>query len=139
MKKQFVSNNTKQTLARLGLAALLLTGTAAHSFAQTAPKEDPFFNIQYVGNTEQKVQFQVDMVADTDEPYTLSVQDQDGTVLYKERVTKRLFTKQFAWSNDDLNAPKLLFVITGERSKKSQVFEVASQVRTVQDMVVTKR
>jgi hypothetical protein len=139
MKKQFVSNSTKQTLARLGLAALLLTGTVAQTFAQTPQKDDPFVNVKYVGNADQKVQFQVDMVADNDEAYILSVQEQDGTVLYKERVAKKLFTKQFAWSNDDLNSSKLLFVVTGERSKKTQVFEVASQIRTVQDVVVTKR
>lgn len=138
MKKQIISINTKKTLARLGLAALLLTGAATQSFAQPAQADEPFVNIKYVGNVEQRAQFQVDMIADNDEAYTLSVQEQDGTVLYREKVTKKAFTKKFSWNNDELNVPKLLFVVTGEKSKKSFVYEVASQVRTVQDVVVTK-
>lgn len=138
MKKQIISNNTKKALARIGLAALLFTGTTAYASAQPTQDDEPFFNIKYVGNVEEKAQFQVDMVSDNDETYTLSVQEQDGTVLYREKVTKKAFTKKFSWNNEELNAPKLLFVVTGEKSKKSYVYEVASQVRTVQDVVVTK-
>lgn len=138
MKKQFVSNNTRKTLMRFGVAALLLTGSFTHSFASPVKGDEPFVNIKYVGLVDQRAQFQFDMVTDEDEAYIVSIQGEDGTVLYKEKVAKKVFTKKFEWNNADFNASKLLFTVTGEKSKKTQVFEVNAQVRTVQDVTVTK-
>lgn len=125
-------------MMRFGVAALLMTSSFTHSFAAPAQGEEPFVNIKYVGLVDQRAQFQFDMIADNDEAYIVSVQGEDGTVLYKEKVAKKVFTKRFEWNNGDVNASKLLFTVTGEKSKKTQVFEVNTQVRTVQDVVVTK-
>lgn len=138
MKKQFVSNNTRKALLRFGVAALLLAGSFTHSFASPVKGEEPFVNIKYIGLVDQRAQFQFDMVTDEDEAYIVTIQGEDGAVLYKEKVTKKIFSKKFEWSDGDFNASKLLFTVTGEKSKKTQVFAVNTQVRTVQDVTVTK-
>jgi len=138
MKKQFVSNNTRKAMMRFGVAALLMMGSLTHSFATPTKGEEPFVNIKYVGVVDQRAQFQFDMITDNDEAYIVSIQGEDGTVLYKEKVAKKIFTKKFELNSGDLNSSKLLFTVTGEKTKKSQSFEVNAQVRTVQDVVVTK-
>lgn len=138
MKKQFVSNNTRSIVTRFGFAVLLFL-SLSNGFAQTTTKdEEPFVSVKYIGAVDEKAQFQVDMVNDTEEPYLLSIQLQDGTILYKEKVSKRIFTKKFAWNNEETLSPKLVFSVTGEKSKKTQVFEVNTEVRTVQDVVVNR-
>lgn len=138
MKKQFVSNNKRSIVTRFGFAVLLFL-SLSQSFAQTAVKdEEPFVAVKYIGAVENKAQFQVDVVNDNDEAYLLAIQAQDGTVLYKEKIAKKIFTKKFEWNNEESSSPKLVFTVTGERSKKSQVFEVNTQVRTVQDVVINK-
>ncbi len=139
MKKQFVRNSTRK-MVRFGAILLLVAGSFSQSLARPVAKgDDPFVNIQYVGAAAERVQFQFDLVADNDETYLLTIQDEDGTVLYKEKVAKKIFTKKYEWNNADQNTTKLLFTVTGERSKKTQVFEVNTTVRTVQDVVITKR
>lgn len=136
MKKQFVSNNTRSIVTKFGFAVLFFL-TLSQGFAQTA-KEEPFVAVKYIGAVAEKAQFQVDIVGDNDEAYLLVIQAQDGTILYKEKVAKKIFTKKFEWNNEETFSPKLVFTVTGEKSKKPQVFEVNTQVRTVQDVVINK-
>ena len=137
MKKQFVFSSTKNALVRFGFAALLFFN-ASLAFAGGGKGEDPLFNIRYVGAVNDRAQFQVDMVNDNEESYLLTIQDETGTYLYKEKINVKAFTKKFEWQNDDINANKLIFSVTGLKSKKTQVFEVNTEVRTVRDVVVSK-
>jgi hypothetical protein len=136
MKKQFIS--TKASVVRFGAAFLLLLNLSTASANGVNKGEEPFVAVKYVGLVEQRAQFQVDLINDNEEAYLLTVQEEDGSVLYREKITRKIFSKKFEWNNLDHNSSKLVFTVTGEKSKKAQVFEVASQVRTVQDVVVTK-
>jgi hypothetical protein len=137
MKKQFVFSSTRNAIVRFGIAALLFFN-AATAFAGGGKEENPFVSIRYIGAVQDRAQFQVDLVIDNEEAYLLAIQDENGTYLYKEKISARTFTKKFEWQNDDINVSKLIFSVTGLKSKKTQVFEVASEVRTVRDVVVNK-
>ena len=137
MKKQFVFSSTRNALVRFGFAALLFLNTTI-SFAGGGKGDDPFVSVRYVGAVQERAQFQVDFINDNEEAYLLSIQDEFGTYLYKEKITTRNFTKKFEWLNEGMNANKLVFSVTGLKSKKTQVFEVATEVRTVRDVVVSK-
>src|SRR4051794_14716649 len=120
MKKQFVSNSTRSTMTRFGFAFLLLM-SLSQGFAHPVTKaEEPYLNIKYIGTVSDRAQFQVDMLNDAEESYLFAIQDQDGTILYKEKITKKAFTKTFAWDNTELASSKLIFSLTGEKSKKTQ-------------------
>lgn len=136
MKKQFVFSSTRKAIARFGFAALLFMN-ASLAFAGGG-KEDPFVNIRYVGAVDDRAQFQVDLVNDNEEAYLLAIQDENGTYLYKEKINTRTFSKKFEWHNEDVNTTRLVFSVTGLKSKKTQVFQVASEVRTIREVVVNK-
>lgn len=136
MKKRFVFSSTRNALARFGFAALLFCNT---TLAFAGKGDDPFVNIRYIGAVEDRTQFQVDLVNDNEEAYLLAIQDEFGNYLYKEKITNRTFTKKFEWLNEGMNATKLVFSVTGLKSKKTQVFEVATEFRTVRDIVINKR
>ncbi len=138
MKKQFVSNSTKTNFVRLGAAVLLFISLTAS--AQTPTQEtDPFENITYAGSVKDQAQFQFDMVNDNVEPYLLTIQGDDGTVLYKEKIDQKTFTKKFALDNTELSTSKLVFSISGLKSKKSHTYEIIPQVRTVRDVIISKK
>lgn len=137
MKKQLISNNTKKSIIRFG-AAVLLMMSLSNSYAHPLKGDEPFVNVKYVGQVDQRAQFQLDLVNDNEEAYLLTIQAEDGTVLYKEKIDRKIFTKKFEWNNLENISSKLVFTVTGEKSKKSQVFQVNPTVRTVQDMVITK-
>lgn len=138
MKKQFVSKIVKANFVRFGLATLLVMNLASASAKATTEDTDPFVNISYAGTVKNQTQFQFDMVNDNTEDYMLTIQGDDGVVLYKEKIDKRTFTKKFALDNSDNLTSKLVFSVTGLKSKKSQSFEVKPQVRTVQEVVISK-
>lgn len=137
MKKQFV-NNKRSTVARFGFAALFALGLTQGFAQEGAKNEEPFLSIKYVRTVADKAQFQVDMVNDAAETYLFAIRTTDGVLLYEEKVTKKLFTKNFLWDNDEMKAASLVFSLTGEKSKKSQEFEVSPVVRTINDVEITK-
>ena len=138
MKTQSVSNSTRSNIFRIGFALLLMMNMS-NVFASTGDKnEEPYVSIKYAGTTDERPQFQVDLVNDNEEPYLFIIQDVDGIVLYKEKINKKIFNKTFALKNDDFYPTKLIFSVTGEKSKKTQVYEVNTLVRTVHDVEITK-
>lgn len=138
MKKQVSSHSTKASFVRFGIAVLFLI-TQVQASANPLPKgDDPFLSIKYVGLVEDRSQFQLDFVNDNEETYLLQIMEQDGTILYKEKIDRRTFTKKFEWNNTDLNAHKLVFTVTGTKSRRSQTFEVNKTIKTIQDVIVTR-
>lgn len=137
MKKQFVFSSIRQALVRFGFATLLFIN-ATVAFANGGKQEEPFVNIKYIGAVDDRAQFQLDMVTDNEEAYLLSIQDENGTFLYKEKISAKTFSKKFEWVNTDINVSKLMFNVTGLKSKKTQTFEVNTEVRTVRDIVINK-
>jgi len=136
MKKQF--NSTKASVVRFGTAIVLLFTLSTASATSVLNNDEPFVAVKYIGQVEQRAQFQLDLINDNDETVFLTIQEEDGSVLYREKIAKKILTKKFEWHNTDHNSSKLIFTVTGEKSKKAQVFEVNSKVRTVQDVVITK-
>ena len=136
MKKQFIS--TKASVIRFSAAIVLLFTLSTASATGITKNDEPFVAVRYIGQVEQRAQFQLDLINDNDEAIYLTIQEEDGSVLYREKIAKKVLTKKFEWHNSDLNSTKLIFTVTGEKSKQAQVFEVASKLRTVQDVVVTK-
>lgn len=119
--------------------ALALVLSLSTGFAQSATKEEePFVAIKYIGTDADKAQFQVDLINDGDQAYLFAIQETDGTVLYRERVTKNIFTKRFDWIKGDINTTAIKITVTGEKSKKTQVYEVNTTTRTVQELVINK-
>ncbi len=137
MKKQFVFSSTRNALVRFGFAALLFIHATA-AFAGGVKGEDPFVSIKYVGAVEDRAQFQVDLINENEEAYLLVIKDQYGASLYKEKISTKTFTKKFEWNNTDIHSSQLVFSLTGLKTKKTQVFEVNTKVRTVQDVVITR-
>lgn len=138
MKTQFISNSTRSSILRYGFVFLLLLNLSS-AFASETPKgEEPFVSVKYAGSADGMMQFQFDMVNDNDESYLLTIQDLEGTVLYKEKVSKKIFTRKFAWNNAEFTPAKLIFTITGNKSKTTHAYEVNTQVRTVRDVEINK-
>jgi hypothetical protein len=135
MKKQNVS--TRATLIRFGAAVLLFFSlqASAHPFNGGG---EPNVTIRYNGQVQDRIQFQVDLVSDNEETYLLQIQEPEGAVLYREKISKKAFTKKFEWYNGDTGSNTLIFTFTGLKSKKTQSFEVNTEVRTVNDVVINK-
>jgi hypothetical protein len=61
-----------------------------------------------------------------------------GNTYYSEKVRDRRYSKKFQLDRDDLDRVRLVFTLSGGKEKQSQAFEINTQTRTVQDVVITR-
>jgi hypothetical protein len=138
MKKQFVKSlsSTKKTILNLGLAGILFAGLPSVVHAEEKPGTPTGATVNYVGSVDNQPIFQIEFDNKSEELFTVSIRDSDGNLLYVERSKDRKFLKRFRYQGDD--AVKLTFVLSTEKGKQTQAFEVNQNIRVVQDVVVNK-
>jgi hypothetical protein len=139
MKKQHMHLMNLSNLSKFiksGVFALaLLTANAAS--AQSVNEADPApAAVKYLGNQNDMMVFHVQYENPTGDRFFVTVKDTDGTALYTGAFSEKKFDKKFRVPRTDSN--KVLFVIKGSGNEVPQTFEVNSNIRTVEEVVVTK-
>lgn len=131
--------------ARKAILYFGLTSVMAVSFLPSAvhaqDKEKPAptgVEIRYIGSVDEKPVFQIEFENNTEEVFNVSIKDEEGVVLYKERFKDKKFSRKFQFEKADMDHVKLTFTLTGEKEKQSQAFEINTNVRVIQDVVITK-
>jgi len=142
MKKQFLRNlslSVRKTTLRFGLAALLaVTVLPAIVQAQIVKTIAETIAIQYIGTVDNQPVFQIEFENKEQKPIQVSIKDEDGNTLYFEKIKDKKFSRKFKFERPDAEDMKLTFTLATEKEKHVQVFEVNTQVKVVQDVVVTK-
>ena len=138
MKKQFVNNlsRTKKSILNLGLAGFLFVGLPSVVIAEEKPGTPSGVSVNYVGSVDNQPVFQIEFDNKNEEQFTISIKDSDGNVLYVERSKDKKFVKRFKYQGEE--AVKLTFVLSTDKEKQAQVFEVNKSIRVVQDVVVNR-
>ena len=85
----------------------------------------PLFQLSYAGTTEQ-------------DDFTIIIRDENGNSLYRENIKGESFTKKFLLNRDDLGDGTLRFEITSKKNSKTVVYEVNSNTRQVEKLVISK-
>ena len=83
------------------------------------------FHLIYAGNTEQ-------------DDFTIVIRDENGNSLYRENIKGENFAKKFLFYKDVLGDGTLRFEITSKKYSKTVEYEVNSNTRQVEDLVVSK-
>ncbi len=141
MKKQATTPNTNEAgniFSRLALASLLFFGVFTAGAQETVKYNESPLQIKYLGVVDNQPLFQVDFDNESGETYLLSIKADDGTALYTQTVKEKKFSKKIKWNNPDFDRTKLLFTLSNDKSKQSQVFEINTSLREVRDVVITK-
>jgi|GEM_PF-5926390 len=126
---------------KLYLPAFLVLNTIP--FSLHAQVEKHFTNpvgpvIKYLGKVEDRYIFQVDVENKNIESYRISIEDEDGVVLYRQDFRDAAITKRFGFSQEEFSNRQLIFTVSKGREKQQQVFQVSINSRVVQDVVVAK-
>ena len=94
-------------------------------------------SIQYVGKVNDQLVFQVDYDNPTNDIVNVLIKDEDGNVLYTDRFKEKRLTKKFKVNTAGYGDVRLTFVISTDKDKTSQVFQVNTNTRVIDDVVVT--
>jgi hypothetical protein len=138
MKKQIInlSKAVRRTIVYAGFASLLaFSFVPAHAEDK---KPSAAVTINYLGSVDNQPVFQIEFENKNEETYTVSIKDDQGDVLYVEKSKDKKFSKKFKYQGQGFDYVRLTFTLVSGKEKQSQEFEVNTNTRVVQDVVVTK-
>jgi hypothetical protein len=133
-------------VVRVAIVSLSLFATSLVSMipqvaiAQTGAYVTPSSAIiKYLGFVEDKLLFNVDIENKKEERCWISIQDESGEVLYRQEFKETRFAKTFGVKKDELEGKNLVFVLMRGKEKQEQVFQVSTNTRVIQDVIVAKQ
>jgi hypothetical protein len=141
MKKQAISifgNSVRKTMLALSLSAFFMMSTFPVLQAQDGNEPLTPVSVRYIGLIDQQPVFQVEFDNKDEKTFQIAIRDEDGNVLYNEKAGGSRFSKKFQIEKPGLDNMKLSITLTRGKEKQTQVFEINSNVRVIQDVVVTK-
>lgn len=93
-------------------------------------------SVKHLGNPPGSVVFQVLYDNPTGERFSITIRDMEGAVLYQDHYSDKKFDKKFQLPKEQ--SEKLKFIIKGAKSNQAQTFEVSSNTRVIEELVVQK-
>lgn len=120
------------------LIALLISVHAASATPVTGP-DSPVVssvNIRHLGNVGNYMYFKVELSNPGGEKFSVVLKDQDGAVLFHETYNDKAFSKTFQILKED--ASRFTFVVKNGRAANTQSFEINTNTRIVEEVVVRK-
>ena len=136
MKKQIL--RSLKTFVKGSFLALLLTFNVC---AIAQPYGDPIVkaaSIKHISTTNDKVIFQLSLENEAGERFSVSIRDNDGNTLFQDFYSDKKFDKKFVFEKSaDLS--KLTFIVRSLKDNTSQVFEVNTVPRVVENYDVSIR
>ena len=138
MKKQIFSTLVKKSIISLGFTSLVLIGLVNSASARTTDTTPtPAPAVKYIGSLDGQPVFKVDLNNETSTVQYLTIKDDQGVVLYAEKIKGKQFSKSFKFENSDRDNVKLTFIVESDKGVQSQEFKVNTNTRVLNDVVVT--
>jgi hypothetical protein len=136
MKKQIL--RSLKTFVKGSFLALLLTFNVC---AIAQPYGDPIVkaaSIKHISTTNDKVIFQLSLENEAGERFSVSIRDNDGNTLFQDFYSDKKFDKKFVFEKS-ADMSKLTFIVRSLKDNTSQVFEVNTVPRVVENYDVSIR
>ena len=130
MKRKIFSTLVKRSVLSLGLTTVLLSGMTS---AQSSP--EPL--VKYIGTLDGQPIFRVQIDNQPGTIYHLTIKDDEGTVLYAEKIKDKQFSKSFKFDNAARDNVKLTFTLQGNKNTQSKEFKVNTTSKVLDNVVVT--
>lgn len=137
MKKQFINTaNIKVYTSAFLVSFLLLTG---FNPANASGKDYKLLDakISYVGSQSNLLTFNIDYNNVEETPFVLELTDDNGQILFQKKFTDKSFNKNIVIKNIG-ETVKVNFSIIAAKKVMNQLFNITTETKLVEDVVVTK-
>src|SRR5215470_7101559 len=122
------------TTIALFFALSLFTTVASANGVQ---KDPPVAQLKYIGNVGDQPVFQLDLNADKEDHFIISIKNQLGESIYSERVKAKVFTRKYRLDTESLQDDSLRVEVKSANSKKAEVFTINRYARFVEETSVS--
>jgi hypothetical protein len=113
-----------------------LSFTATVSWAFDGTKDTPVVSLKYVGLVQNQPTFQLDLNSVEETDFYVSIKDQDGQVIYNEKIKAKNFTRNYRLNTSVDDA--ILKVEVREGNKKPEVFTINRNTRYYEETSISK-
>jgi hypothetical protein len=127
--------NSFYSVAFVALSLLTVLPSAAH--AGVNPKNPPA-EIKYVGSLDERPVFQIRLDNPGGEDLYLTLNDENGNLIYSDIVKGEKYTKNILLENLDGIDLKVNLILRNKKSYQTQTFQINSNAKVVEDVQVTK-
>ena len=134
MKKQIL--RSLKVFVKGSFLALMLT---VNVYAVAQPFGDPIVktaSVKHISTTDDKLVFQVSLENETGEKFVVSIRDVESNIIFQDFYTDKKFDKKFVLDKAE-NIGKLVFIVRSVKDNQSQVFEINTTSRLVENVDVT--
>lgn len=124
------------------LLAIALVASFAIAFASPAlaneDKKTVPVELKFIGNVKDQPLFHLVFSGKEETQYTIVIRDENGNALYRDNLKGTNFIQKFLLNTETLDGAKLKFEVSSKSYEKPVVFEVNTEYRYVEDVVVNK-
>lgn len=134
MKKQIL--RSLKIFVKGSFLALMLT---CNVYAVAQPFGDPIVkaaSVKHISTTNDKIVFQLSLDNETGEKFIVSIKDLSGNTLFQDTYSEKKFDKKFVFDKSE-DIGKLTFVLRSLKDNQTQVFEINTITRLVENVDVT--
>ena len=133
MKKQIL--RSLKIFVKGSFLALMLT-VNAQAIAQPFDPIVKAATVKHISTTDAKIIFQVSLENEAGERFGVSIKDEQGNTIFQDVYSEKKFDKKFLLDKSD-NIGKLTFIVRSLKDNQTQVFEVNTTTRLIENVDVT--
>jgi len=115
--------------------AFILMATV--SWANDGRNDTPAVSLKYIGLVQNQPMFQLDLNSVEETDFYVSIKDQDGRVIYNEKIKAKTFTRNFRLDTESLD-DAILKVEVRDGNKKPEVFTINRNTRYYEETSISK-
>lgn len=133
-----INANVFSKFIKTSVVVLMLTGAVSANAATVSNDKDGIGKtaVTYVSADAETLSFDVKVANTNGEKFTILVKDENGTTIYRGSFSDKDFKKRFILPKSDSN--KLTFHVKAESGNNTESFEVNSNTRLVEEVVVKR-
>jgi len=129
----------KSKIKNYGTIALFVAFSlmATVSWANDGRNDTPAVSLKYIGLVQNQPMFQLDLNSIEETDFYVSIKDQDGRVIYNEKIKAKTFTRNFRLDTESLD-DAILKVEVRDGNKKPEVFTINRNTRYYEETSISK-
>ena len=129
----------KSKIKNYGTIALFVAFSlmATVSWANDGGNDTPAVSLKYIGLVQNQPMFQLDLNSVEETDFYVSIKDQNGRVIYNEKIKAKTFTRNFRLDTESLD-DAILKVEVRDGNKKPEVFTINRNTRYYEETSISK-
>lgn len=130
MESRTVLSAIRRSLLAVVIAVITLPAIANTGVDPVEKAAD----VKYLGAEEHSLVFNVKYENAKANRFVVTIKDQDGVTIFQNAFTDTKFDKKFVLPKTE--AGKVVFIISDRKNSYSESFEISTQTRVIEDVVV---